>query len=239
MKLLNVLLLATSVSALAIDRTHTDVARSADLEEVSALLARHHAGRPAAGANGNNRNGANGRNGGNRNGGNGANTGNNNNGNGANAGNGTSTGNGGADTSTSGNTLVLKEVNGVPGNECLTFRNNGEIVDAACVNAAADRQITPTTVDGAAALRVQRSFAAGFRPDLVGVAACVGFNGTHFRAEDCAAAGIELVQLDGAALRTPSGACASGHDNLAQVTVDPTGAACASFESTVVAPTAP
>jgi hypothetical protein len=24
-----------------------------------------------------------------------------------------------------GSTLVLKEINGVPGNECLTFRNNG------------------------------------------------------------------------------------------------------------------
>jgi hypothetical protein len=23
------------------------------------------------------------------------------------------------------NTIVLKEVNGVPGNECITFRNNG------------------------------------------------------------------------------------------------------------------
>lgn len=32
---------------------------------------------------------------------------------------------GNAAAATSG-TLVLKEVNGVPGNECLTFRNNGK-----------------------------------------------------------------------------------------------------------------
>lgn len=29
-------------------------------------------------------------------------------------------------------TLVLSEVNGVPGNECLTFRNNGTITAWSC-----------------------------------------------------------------------------------------------------------
>ena len=111
------------------------------------------------------------------------------------------------------------------------------MVDAACVNEAADRQLTPTA-DG---LRVQRGFDVGFRPDLVGIeAACVGFNGTHFRAEDCSAPGIELVQFDGAELRAAeSGACASGHDDLAQLTVDPAGVNCAQFTSTVVTPTPP
>ena len=113
----------------------------------------------------------------------------------------------------------------------------GEMVDAACVNEAADRQVTPSA---GGELRVQRAFSAGFRPDLVDIdAACVGFNGTHFRAEDCAAPGIELVQFDGAELRAPSGACASGHDDAAQLVVDPTGASCAQFQSTAVTPTPP
>ncbi|KAI1463099.1 uncharacterized protein F4812DRAFT_288103 [Daldinia caldariorum] len=208
MKFINVLCLATSALAVAIDRAHVDTARSTGLEEAASLLSRHHRAGRLANNNQGNSNG----NGGNAN---------------ANAG------------AVSGNTLVLKEVNGVPGNECLTFRNNGEIVDAACVNTAADRQITPTTLNGNSVLRVQRSFTAGFRPDLVDVTACVGFNGTHFRAEDCAASNIELVQFDGTALRAPSGACAQGHDGAAQMVVDTTGASCASFESTTVTPTPP
>ncbi|KAH7127584.1 hypothetical protein EDB81DRAFT_809606 [Dactylonectria macrodidyma] len=137
-----------------------------------------------------------------------------------------------------GQTLVFFEVNGVPGNECLTFRNNGEIVDAACVNEAADRQITPTTLNGQDVLRVQRTFTAGFRPDLVDVQACVGFNGTAFRAEDCAAQGIEFVTFANGQLTSTSGACASGHDDLAQVTVDVTGGTCATFTTTEVQPAA-
>ncbi|KAG8158093.1 hypothetical protein KVR01_011854 [Diaporthe batatas] len=138
-------------------------------------------------------------------------------------------------------TLVFKEDGGVPGNECLTFRNNGEIVDAACVNEAADRQITPSTLNGADVLLVQRSFTAGFRPDLVGVQACVGFNGTTFRAEDCAANGIELVSFNQATsqLVATGGACQSGHDGAAQLTVDETGQNCATLTTTTVTPTAP
>ncbi|KAH8683920.1 hypothetical protein BGZ61DRAFT_394236, partial [Ilyonectria robusta] len=144
--------------------------------------------------------------------------------------------NGGDTTAADGQTLVFFEVNGVPGNECLTFRNNGEIVDAACVNTAIDRQITPTTLNGQNVLRVQRTFTAGFRPDLVNVEACVGFNGTAFRAEDCNAQGIEFVTFNNGELTASGGACASGHDDLAQVTVDTTGNTCATFTTTVVQP---
>lgn len=157
---------------------------------------------------------------------------------------GTDTGNGGggntggASDAADGQTLVLFEINGVPGNECLTFRNNGEIVNAACVNTAADRQLTPSTLNNQPVLRVQRTFTAGFRPDLVGVDVCVGFNGTAFRAEDCSAQGVELVSLVGDALKTQGGACANGHDDKAQVTVDEGGVGCASFRTTVVQPAA-
>lgn len=118
---------------------------------------------------------------------------------------------------------------------------SGEIVDAACVNEAADRQITPSTLNGANVLLVQRSFTAGFRPDLVDVQACVGFNGTTFRAEDCAADGIELVSFDEATsqLVASGGACQSGHDDAAQLTVDETGQNCATLTTTTVTPTDP
>ncbi|KAI8716631.1 hypothetical protein NCS52_00957300 [Fusarium sp. LHS14.1] len=142
--------------------------------------------------------------------------------------------NGGADQAADGQTVVFTEIGGVPGNECLTFRNNGEIVDAACVNEAADRQLTPS----GNALQVQRTFTAGFRPDLVDVQACVGFNGTHFRAEDCNAQGIELVTFSNGELRASGGACASGHDDLAQMTVDPAGNTCATYTTTNVQPAA-
>ncbi|KAH8200808.1 hypothetical protein TruAng_005045 [Truncatella angustata] len=146
--------------------------------------------------------------------------------------------NAGAAAAASGSTVVLKEVNGIPGNECLTFRNNGEIVDAACVNTAADRQLTPATVSGGSALKVQRTFTAGFRPDLVNVDACVGFNGTHFRASDCADSSVELVTFNqNGELVASGGACASGHDNLAQMTVDTQGQSCATYTSTDVTPT--
>ncbi|KAI8665481.1 hypothetical protein LRP88_04017 [Fusarium phalaenopsidis] len=144
--------------------------------------------------------------------------------------------NGGGDQAANGQTVVFTEIGGVPGNECLTFRNNGEIVDAACVNEAIDRQITPSAVNGANALRVQRTFTAGFRPDLVDVQACVGFNGTHFRAEDCNAQGIELVTFSNGELRASGGACASGHDDLAQMTVDAAGNTCATYTTTNVQP---
>ncbi|EHK20453.1 uncharacterized protein TRIVIDRAFT_68989 [Trichoderma virens Gv29-8] len=136
-------------------------------------------------------------------------------------------------------TLILFEVGGVPGNECLTFRNNGEIVDAACVNEAADRQLTPSTLNGADVLIVQRTFSNGFRPDLVDKKVCVGFNGTHFKAEDCESQDVELVRFTGANLVASGGACLNGHDNLAQVTVNVNGQGCALLKPTVVTPTPP
>lgn len=154
-------------------------------------------------------------------------------------------------------TLVLFEVGGVPGNECLTFRNNGqqssfllkgdpanypsagEIVDAACVDTAADWQLTPSTLNGADVLIVQRTFSEGFRPDLVGKQVCVGFNSTDFKAEDCASQNVQLVRFTGTNLVASGGACLNGHDNRAQVTVDVNGQGCAVFNPTVVTPTLP
>ncbi|KAI0914339.1 hypothetical protein F4823DRAFT_558034 [Ustulina deusta] len=215
MKFTNIVLIATSVAAAAVD---FDII----FRDTEALVPRHRKGATAS-SNDNGNQDANSRNQG---------------GNGAAAGS-TTTNNGSANNTTTGSTLVLKEIGGVPGNECLTFRNNGEIVDAACVNDAADRQITPSTINGASALQVQRSFSAGFRADLVGVQACVGFNSTHFRASDCSDSSVELVSFTGGELRSVSGACASGHDDLAQMTVDTTGQSCAQFESTAVTPTPP
>ncbi|KAH8162441.1 hypothetical protein CIB48_g5809 [Xylaria polymorpha] len=227
MKFSNVILLATSVAAAAVKLDIT-------LRDTEALTPRQHKGASASGNGTGNQNvnaNANGRNrGGNRGGNQGGNA----------ASGGTSANNGsGNGTVTGSDTLVLKEVGGVLGNECLTFRNNGEIVDAACVNEAADRQLTPATIGGTSALQVQRSFSAGFRADLVDVQACLGFNTTHFLASDCADPDVELVAFTGGELRTASGACASGHDDLAQITVDPAGQSCAQFDSTAVTPTPP
>ncbi|KAI0417346.1 hypothetical protein F5X98DRAFT_160226 [Xylaria grammica] len=213
MKFFNIVLLTTSAAAAAVRFDIT-------LRNTEALIPRRHRGAAAPGKDNGSQN-ANDRNRGGDTAGAGGNTGD----------------NGSANDTTTGATLVLKEVGGVPGNECLTFRNNGEIVDAACVNEAADRQIMPATINGELALYVQRDFSAGFRADLVGVQACVGFNSTHFRASDCGDSSIELVSFTDGGLRTPSGACASGHDGLAQMTVDPTGQSCAQFESTAVTPT--
>ena len=73
---------------------------------------------------------------------------------------------------------------------------------------------------------------------MVDVEACVGFNGTHFKALPCGAAGITPVSLVGGQLQAGS-ACASGHDGLAQLTVDTTGTTCAQFTTSNVAATAP
>ena len=112
------------------------------------------------------------------------------------------------------------------------------MVDAACVDTSADRQITPSTdANGNNVLLVQRSFTAGFRPDLVGVQACVGNNGTDFLAQDCATA-TSLVSFVGGQLKA-GGACASGHDGAAQLTIDTTGANCATYTTTTITPAVP
>uniref|UniRef100_A0A0S1MJ53 Secreted protein n=1 Tax=Phakopsora pachyrhizi TaxID=170000 RepID=A0A0S1MJ53_PHAPC len=87
-----------------------------------------------------------------------------------------------------GQTIVLKEVGGIPGNECMTFTNAGQAVNAACVNTAADRQVTPSTINGKNVLLIQRSFTAGFRRDLVNKQACLASNGQTLLAQDCATA---------------------------------------------------
>jgi hypothetical protein len=111
-------------------------------------------------------------------------------------------------------------------------------VDAACVNTAADRQITPSTLNGADVLLVQRSFTASFRADLVGIDACVGFNGTTFLAQDCAGANFQAVTLVNNQLKAGI-ACQSGHDGTAQLTVDSTGVSCVDVTTTTVTATAP
>lgn len=103
---------------------------------------------------------------------------------------------------------------------------------------SADRQITPSTLGTQQVLLVQRSFTADFRPDLVGVDACVGFNGTDYKAEPCGAAGITSVTFVGGELHAGA-SCASGHDGLAQLTVDTTGKTCATYTVTDVAAAAP
>ncbi|KAK4184850.1 hypothetical protein QBC35DRAFT_440662 [Podospora australis] len=142
------------------------------------------------------------------------------------------------------NTLVFKEIGGVPNNECLTFTNNGNIVNAACALTHADRQVTPGKILGTDVLVIQRSFAAGFRNDLVGKTACVAFNQqlNIFRAEDCDRKDLLFVRFDvgnGRILANGHTACLSGHDNIAQVTIDVTGRTCALFTVTAVAPTRP
>lgn len=157
-------------------------------------------------------------------------------------------------------TVVFFEVGGVKDNECLTFRNNGtsslplhhemceypasnlqagDVVDAACVNTAADRQMTPSTLNGKDVLLVQRSFVASFRKDLVApVQACLAVDGTAIRAKDCASDADFLSFVDGQ-LVSASGACHSGHDSTANLTVDKTGKKCAKLTTTAVTPTAP
>lgn len=112
------------------------------------------------------------------------------------------------------------------------------MVDAACVNTAADRQMTPSTLDGKNVLLVQRTFTAGFRSDLVNKDVCVGFNGTTFLAEDCATT-TDFVNFQNNELVSTSGACQSGHDSAAQLTVDTTGKNCATLKPTTVTATAP
>jgi hypothetical protein len=113
----------------------------------------------------------------------------------------------------------------------------GEIVNAACVNEAADRQLTPSTLNGADVVIVQRSFSSGFRPDLVGKQVCVGFNGTDFKAEDCQSKDVEFVRFTGINMVASGGACLNGHDDLAQITVATNGQGCAVLNPTVVTPT--
>lgn len=118
--------------------------------------------------------------------------------------------------------------------------SSGEIVEAACVNTAVDRQITPgTTASGQSVLFVERSFGAAQAQRLVGLQPCIGFNGTHFRAEDCnalSATGVQAVTLDnnGQLVVAGSAVCSDGVSAISELTVSVNGSGCTSFTSTTV-----
>ncbi|KAK1826539.1 heterokaryon incompatibility protein-domain-containing protein [Podospora conica] len=138
------------------------------------------------------------------------------------------------------NTLVLKQINGVPNNECLTFTNDGIIVNAACALTHADRQITPGKILGTDILIIQRGWQQQFRPDLVGKTACVAFNGTTFRAEDCSRRDLLFARFDvgnGRVVANGEPSCISGYDNAARIKVDVDGRSCSQFTITAVTPT--
>ncbi|KAJ7152861.1 hypothetical protein C8R46DRAFT_1006728 [Mycena filopes] len=136
----------------------------------------------------------------------------------------------------SSGTLSLADTKGAAGEQCLTFRNNGEIVEAACVTTSVDRQITPATnAAGLPVLLVERSFGAAQAAPLVGVQPCIGFNGTDFLASDCAAlSAATAVTLSATGELVAGTACSSGVDALSQLTVSATGAGCATYASTTV-----
>ncbi|KAJ7702550.1 hypothetical protein B0H14DRAFT_2416729, partial [Mycena olivaceomarginata] len=140
-----------------------------------------------------------------------------------------------AGTRTSG-TLSLADDKGVAGEQCITFRNNSEIVEAACVTTAVDRQFTPATNGaGLPVLLVERSFEAAQAAPLVGVQPCIGFNGTDFLAQDCSAlTAAAAVTLSAAGEFVAGAACSTGVDILSQLTVSTTGAGCTTYTSTVV-----
>ncbi|KAK4670853.1 hypothetical protein QC764_604270 [Podospora pseudoanserina] len=140
------------------------------------------------------------------------------------------------------NTLVFKQIGGIPNNECLTFTNSGEIVQAACAWTHADRQVTPGKILGTDVLIVQRGFAAPFRGDLVGKTACVAFNETTFRAEDCSRNDLLFVRFDvgnGRIQANGAPVCLSGYDSKAFVKIDIGLQRCSQFTITAVAPTRP
>lgn len=129
----------------------------------------------------------------------------------------------------------------LPQNTSLT-ELKGNIVNAACAWTHTDRQVTPGKILGTDVLIIQRSWLQPFRPDLVGKTACVAFNETTFRAEDCARRDLLFARFDvgnGRIVANGHTACLSGHDSIAQVTVDEMGRKCAQFTITAVAPTRP
>ena len=136
-----------------------------------------------------------------------------------------------------GGTLVLADTAaGRRPNECLTVRNNGELVEAACVNTAVDRQFTPgRTAAGADVVFVERQFGAAQAARLVGVEPCLGFTGTQFRVEDCNAANFRPVVFQNGQLREAGGnACVGGVNGASEIIASNDGGSCAVFRQTVV-----
>jgi len=114
------------------------------------------------------------------------------------------------------------------------------MVNAACAWTHADRQVAPGKVLNTDILMIQRSFATPFRSDLQGKQACVAFNGTSFRAEDCDRKDLLFARFDigsGRIVANGHVACLSGHDSKAQVTTDLNGVKCAQFNIFDVTPT--
>jgi hypothetical protein len=118
----------------------------------------------------------------------------------------------------------------------VVSKNPGEIVEAACVTTAVDRQITPgTNGAGLPILFVERSFGAAQAAPLVGVDPCIGFNGTDFLATDCAnLSAATAVTLSAAGELVAGTACSTGVDGISQLTISTTGTGCTTYTSTVV-----
>ncbi|KAF8195233.1 hypothetical protein K438DRAFT_1587445, partial [Mycena galopus ATCC 62051] len=145
-------------------------------------------------------------------------------------------GTGSAEITRTSGTLSLADNNGAAGEQCITFRNNGEIVEAVCVTSPVDRQITPATnAAGLPVLFVERSFTAAQAASLVGVQPCIGFNGTDFLAQDCSTlTATTAVTLSAAGKLVAGTTCSTGVDNLSQLTISTIGAGCTTYTSTVV-----
>jgi hypothetical protein len=118
----------------------------------------------------------------------------------------------------------------------VVSKNPGEIVEAACVTTAVDRQITPgANGAGLPILFVERSFGATQAAPLVGVDPCIGFNGTDFLATDCAnLSAATAVTLSAADELVAGTACSTGVDGISQLTISTTGTGCTTYTSTVV-----
>lgn len=121
MKFTNIVLIATSVAAVAVD---FDIAR----RSTGTLVPKHHQGQAANGRNRGGNGGNNANNNGSDNNADNNSTDDNSNTDDSNADDTTNDGSTDDDTTgdaVTGDTLVLTEIGGVAGNECLTFRNNG------------------------------------------------------------------------------------------------------------------
>ena len=104
--------------------------------------------------------------------------------------------------------------NPVPGNPCITFRNNGEIVLATCSLELVDRHVTPgTSASGASVLVIERAFEG-----RAGGESCIGLAGGKFRAEDCDATNIEFARLENDSLVSDS-QCVTGVNGNAEIQI--------------------
>ncbi|KAF8195232.1 hypothetical protein K438DRAFT_1587309, partial [Mycena galopus ATCC 62051] len=133
-------------------------------------------------------------------------------------------------------TLSLADNNGVRGEQCITFTNNGDIVEAACVTSSVDRQITPATnAAGLPVLLIEHSYSSAQAAPLVGVSPCIGSNGTDFLAQDCSTlSAATAVTLSPAGELVAGTACSTGVNSLSDLTISTSGGGCTTYTSTVV-----